>query len=95
MPPVRLANSMLTAVQVIEAELGIGVVPLFDARQRKARRSTTPPLNDCNIDLWLLIHPKSRHLRRIAAVARHIEQSIRARAGNSFLRLLEVPCQSP
>lgn len=72
--PILQVNNMLTAVQAIEAGLGIGVVALFHARRHKALVPLTAPLKHCTIDLWLLTHPESRHLRRIAAVARHIEQ---------------------
>lgn len=74
--PVLQVNSMLSAVEAIEAGLGIGVVALFHARRHPALQALTPPLDACQIDLWLLTHPESRHLRRIAAVARHLEQAI-------------------
>ncbi|WP_284619096.1 LysR family transcriptional regulator [Aquabacterium humicola] len=72
--PVLQVNSMVTAVQAIEAGLGVGVVALFHAAQRKALVQVSPTLDHCEIGLWLLTHPESRHLRRIAAVAGRIEQ---------------------
>lgn len=72
--PVLQVNSMLTAVQAIEAGLGVGVVALFHAAQRKSLVQVSPRLERCEIGLWLLTHPESRHLRRIAAVAGQIER---------------------
>ncbi|MDE2593368.1 MAG: LysR family transcriptional regulator [Burkholderiales bacterium] len=71
--PVLQVNSMLTAAQAIEAGLGVGVVALFHARHRPDLIPISPVLERCDIGLWLLTHPESRHLRRIAAVARQIE----------------------
>jgi hypothetical protein len=37
----------------------------------------TDPLAECETDLWLLAHPESRHLRRVAVVAAGLTQSAR------------------
>lgn len=74
--PVLQVNSMLTAAQAMEAGLGVGVVALFHARHRPDLVPISPVLERCDIGLWLLSHPESRHLRRIAAVARQIEQHV-------------------
>lgn len=71
--PVFQANSMLTVVQLIEAGLGVGVVADFHARQHRALVALTEALDNCEIGLWLLTHPESRHLRRIAEVSGHIQ----------------------
>jgi sulfur transfer protein SufE len=34
------------------------------------------PLEDCESQLWLLAHPESRHLRRIAIVAAHLADAL-------------------
>lgn len=72
--PVLQVNSMLTAVQAIEAGLGVGVVARFHAARHKTLVQASPTLERCEIGLWLLTHPESRHLRRIAAVASQIER---------------------
>jgi hypothetical protein len=36
----------------------------------------TSPLAECDTQLWLLTHPESRHLRRIATVAAHLARAI-------------------
>ena len=34
-------------------------------------------LENCSIDLWVLTHPESRHLRRISAVYSYIAKHLR------------------
>jgi DNA-binding transcriptional LysR family regulator len=71
------ANSSLTTAETIEAGLGVGVVALFHAHRRPRLIPLTSPLKDCEIDLWMLTHPESRHLRRIAMVAEHLAKHIK------------------
>lgn len=77
--PVLQVNSMLTAARAIEEGVGVGVMALFHARPNKAVVPASPTLERCEIGLWLLTHPESRHLRRIATVARYIEQHCQSR----------------
>jgi DNA-binding transcriptional LysR family regulator len=79
--PVLQANSMQTVVQLIECGMGVGVVALFHARRHKDLVQLTPVLDNCQIDLWILTHPESRHLRRIAEVARYIEGHVAGAGG--------------
>lgn len=72
--PVLQVNSMLTAARAVEDGVGLAVMALFHARPNKALLPASPTLERCDIGLWLLTHPESRHLRRIASVARCIEQ---------------------
>ena len=57
-------------------DVGVGILPIFLA----ARRSDVVPLTDAlegaETELWLLAHPESRHLRRVAATYTHLAQSI-------------------
>jgi DNA-binding transcriptional LysR family regulator len=70
--PVILANSSLAVAEAIESGLGVGVVAQFHARRRPRLSPLTATLKDCEIDLWMLTHPESRHLQHIALVAKHV-----------------------
>jgi hypothetical protein len=52
------------------------VLPLFLARGRNDLVQVRRPLADAETQLWLLTHPESRHLRRIATVAHHLAEHI-------------------
>ncbi|QLI82520.1 LysR family transcriptional regulator [Chitinibacter fontanus] len=72
-------NSILTVVELIERGMGVGMVPLFLAATRPNLRPLTGALVECATDLWLLTHPESRHLRRVATVFSHLAQHIQLR----------------
>ncbi|WP_246025019.1 LysR family transcriptional regulator [Paraburkholderia dinghuensis] len=74
--PALQANTMQMVARMIEQGLGVGILALFHARENKDLVPLKLPLEDCNIDLWLLTHPESRHLRRIAEVAARIEAHV-------------------
>jgi DNA-binding transcriptional LysR family regulator len=76
--PALLCNSMQTVAQLIEQGAGIGVVACFHARRHAGLVPITPVLERCEIGLWLLTHPESRHLRRIAEVAAQVEMQVRS-----------------
>ncbi|WP_348944768.1 LysR family transcriptional regulator [Chitinibacter sp. FCG-7] len=78
MPRYRV-NSILTLVELIERGMGVGMVPTFLAATRPNLRALTPELDECATDLWLLTHPESRHLRRVATVFSHLAQHIQLR----------------
>jgi DNA-binding transcriptional LysR family regulator len=56
--------------------LGVGIVPLFVAEARNDVVRLTQPLDECETELWLLTHPESRHLRRVAVVYSHLAQAV-------------------
>jgi DNA-binding transcriptional LysR family regulator len=64
-------------MQAVRAGLGVGIVPAFLARREPLLVPLTPPLAECETRLWLLTHPESRHLRRIAVVAAHLADALR------------------
>ena len=51
-------------------------LPLFMARGRSDLVALSGPLDDAETELWMLTHPESRHLRRIATVATHIADAL-------------------
>ena len=69
--PALLVNSIGAVADAVEQGLGIAPLPVFLAQQRQGLRALSEPIPECETDLWLLTHPESRHLRRIAAVAEH------------------------
>ncbi|QPF71945.1 LysR family transcriptional regulator [Roseateles sp. DAIF2] len=73
--PRLLLNSVHSVAEGVAAGLGIGILPLFLGG--RGLRALSEPLPECDNQLWLLTHPESRHLRRIAAVARHLGERIR------------------
>ena len=69
-------NSILSVLELVALGLGVGIVPLFLAEGRSDIVRLTEPLAECETDLWLLTHPESRHLRRVAAVYSHLAQAM-------------------
>ena len=69
-------NSILSVLELVVMGLGVGVLPLFLAEQRKDILRLTEPLDECATELWLLTHPESRHLRRIGTVYSHLAQTM-------------------
>lgn len=73
--PALLVNSIGGVADAVEQGLGIGALPIF-LGERRGLRALSEPLADCETDLWVLTHPESRHLRRIAVVAEHFSRGI-------------------
>ncbi len=69
-------GSILAVAELVAQGLGVGVLPLFLARARTDLRALTEPIEECETALWLLTHPESRHLRRVAAVFRHLSETL-------------------
>ena len=70
-------NSILSVLELVALGLGVGIVPLFLAEGRSDVDRLTEPLDECETELWLLTHPESRHLRRVAAVYSHLAQAMK------------------
>lgn len=64
--PAFRVNSILTVAELVAQGLGVGLLPVFLASQRKDLRQLTEPIEECQTELWLLTHPEFRHLRRVA-----------------------------
>jgi DNA-binding transcriptional LysR family regulator len=75
--PRHLVDGIVAVVDAIKAGLGAGVVPLFMLAAEPQLLVLGEPLAGCASELWLLAHPESRHLRRIAAVYQHFSEQIR------------------
>ena len=74
--PALLVNSIGAVADAVEQGLGIAPLPMFLAQRRRGLRCLSEPIAECETDVWLLTHPESRHLRRIAAVAEHFAKTI-------------------
>jgi DNA-binding transcriptional LysR family regulator len=79
--PRFLADGIVGVVDAIRSGGGVGVVPVFMLDVEPQLKALTKPLEGCESTLWLLAHPESRHLRRIAAVYQHLGENVRL-AGN-------------
>src|SRR5204862_3566841 len=66
--PRHLGDGIVAVVDAIHAGLGVGIVPLFMLECEPRLVALSEPLEGCDSQLWLLAHPESRHLRRIATV---------------------------
>lgn len=75
--PRHLVDGIVGVVDGIKAGLGVGIVPLFMLDVEPQLQALSPALEGCESTLWLLAHPESRHLRRIAAVYQHLGEAIR------------------
>lgn len=75
--PRHLVDGITGVVDAIKAGLGVGIVPLFMLDSEPQLVALSDPLDGCESQLWLLAHPESRHLRRIAAVYQHFATNIR------------------
>ncbi len=74
-PRYRVA-SIQSVLELIALGLGVGIVPLFLAEGRRDVLRLTEPLAEAETELWLLTHPESRHLRRVAVVYGHLAATL-------------------
>jgi len=72
--PTYRVNSILTVMELVALGLGVGLLPMFLARERTDLRALTAELDECQSELWVLTHTESRHLRRVSAVYGHLVQ---------------------
>ncbi|MEJ7930924.1 LysR family transcriptional regulator [Ramlibacter sp. AN1015] len=75
--PRLLADGIVGVIDAIRSGCGVGVVPVFMLAIEPQLKALTDPLDGCESTLWLLAHPESRHLRRIAAVYQHLADNLR------------------
>ncbi|SCK26567.1 LysR family transcriptional regulator [Vogesella sp. LIG4] len=74
--PRHRVNSILSVMELVALGMGVGIAPLFIAEGRHDLVRLSEPLVECETELWLLTHPESRHLRRIATVYSHLAQTL-------------------
>lgn len=66
--PVYRTNSFIGLQQACATGLGLAVLPCFVADADKRLQRVTPPLDELQVMLWLLMHPDLRRTARVATV---------------------------
>jgi DNA-binding transcriptional LysR family regulator len=74
--PSYQVSSILTVAELVAQGMGIGLLPMFLAQQRKDLRALSDEIEECQTQLWLLTHTETRHLRRVSAVYGHLSQAL-------------------
>ena len=75
--PAYRVTSILTVMELVALDLGVGILPMFIAAPRADLVALSGALDDAATDLWLLTHAEARHLRRVQAVYRHLAETLR------------------
>lgn len=70
-------NSILTVMELVALDMGVGILPTFLARDRADLVQLTDVLDECQTELWVLAHRESRHLRRVSAVFKHLSSTLK------------------
>lgn len=74
--PTYRVNSLLTVMELVSLNLGVGILPMFLAEGREDLVRITDELEEGRTELWLLTHPESRHVRRVSTVFGHLAQTL-------------------
>jgi DNA-binding transcriptional LysR family regulator len=69
-------SSILSVAEAIANGLGVGLLPLFLARNRDDLVQLGDPIDECETPLWLLRHPDSGSIARIATVYSHLAEHL-------------------
>ena len=69
-------NSIMSVSDALLCGLGVGVLPLFLAARQPHLRCIETVAPQFSTQLWLLMLPESRHLRRIATVFQHLSNHL-------------------
>ena len=72
-----LVGTILSVAGLVAFGLGVGILPLFLAQQRKDLLQLSEPLAGSETGLWLLTHTEARHVTRVKTVFTHLAQEIR------------------
>jgi DNA-binding transcriptional LysR family regulator len=75
--PRHLVDGIVGVADAVLMGLGVGALPLFMLDAEPRLKLLSEVLEGCESTLWLLAHPESRHLPRIATVYQHLAESIR------------------
>ena len=75
--PRHLVDSISGVIDAVRAGLGAGVIPAFMLDRERDLVPLADTIEGYESQLWLLAHPESRHLRRIAVTFQHFAEQIR------------------
>ena len=75
--PRYFVNTHVAIGEMVRAGLAVGMLSTYKTSDDPNLVALTPPLDDCAIELWLLTHPESRHLRRISVVYNYFAKAIK------------------
>jgi DNA-binding transcriptional LysR family regulator len=98
-PGVRV-NSILAVADAVLCGLGVGALPLFLAARYPQLKCIQHVPDRFATQLWLLMHPDSRHVRRVTTVFQHLSATLSlaqpAHAGQDSMRTapLALSCAS-
>lgn len=70
-------GSLVALGEAVRCGLGAGMMSTYRAKNDPRLQALTPVQDDCGIDIWILAHPESRHLRRIATVYTYFSKVLR------------------
>ncbi|RQR79240.1 LysR family transcriptional regulator [Burkholderia sp. Bp9012] len=74
--PRYMVNSILSVAEGIARGLGVGLLPLFLTCDRSDLVQLSDPIQECETQLWLLRHPESGHIARIATVYSYLAEHL-------------------
>jgi DNA-binding transcriptional LysR family regulator len=80
-PLVYRTNSFLGIQQACASGLGLAVLPCFVADSDRRLKRATPPIEELQVTLWLLMHPDLRKTSRVATVFAFLHRQLGEQAG--------------
>lgn len=74
--PQYLVDSLASEFELVRQGLGVAVIANLHAHVCTELCMLTPPLSECTMELWMLMHPDVRNMPHVKTVAQHVEQHI-------------------
>lgn len=74
--PQYLVDSLASEFELVRQGLGVAVIASLHAHVCTELCMLTPPLSECTMELWMLMHPDARNMPHVKTVAQHVEQHI-------------------
>ena len=74
--PVVSCNTMTGIARLVEAGLGLGILPCMVGERLEGLVRVRPPDPDWSAEVWLLTHPDVRDVARVRAVMDHFGEEL-------------------